>query len=164
MPLSINDSGTWRTVLQPYVNDSGVWRPVIVYVNDSGTWRIVSTRITLSNVNVTRATAFPTDATATYTLLSNGTVDRSPVGFVENWITPTSAAGAAYEALLHQVSGSTITGSALDTWLPLSSNRAWSLTQAGAGELVAVATVSIRRASDAVVLATANLNYSATSE
>jgi hypothetical protein len=48
MPISINDSGTWKNAT-PFVNDGGTWKPVqIGYVNDAGTWKIFYSAMTAS--------------------------------------------------------------------------------------------------------------------
>jgi hypothetical protein len=42
MSISVNDSGTWRTIKIVSANDSGTWRDAkAVYINDNGTWRTV---------------------------------------------------------------------------------------------------------------------------
>jgi len=61
-----------------------------------------------------------------------------------DWIAPKAVAPSAYEIRAHKDSGATPDGSALDTWLPLTSNRSWSLTQSGAGAKSASLTISIR--------------------
>jgi alpha-tubulin suppressor-like RCC1 family protein len=42
MSIHVNDSGTWRSISQPYVYDNNIWRTVSrQYVNDSGVWKKV---------------------------------------------------------------------------------------------------------------------------
>ena len=54
--------------------------------------------------------------------------------------------------------GDTPTGSALDTWLALSTDRSWSLSDAGGGGLKSFTGVAqIRRASSGIVISTAPL-------
>jgi hypothetical protein len=73
-------------------------------------------------------------------------------GFSGNWITPTSAAGSAYEIRMTVNSGSTPSGSATGTWLSLGTTRTWTISQSGAGTTTSNVTVEIRRASTGTVL------------
>lgn len=77
------------------------------------------------------------DITSTNT---TGSVDAG------DWIAPKAAAPGGYEIMAHQDSGDAVDGtsSALDTWLALTSDRAWTLTQVGGGSKAASLTVSIR--------------------
>lgn len=63
-----------------------------------------------------------------------------------DWISPKAAAPGSYEIMAHQDSGDTLgAGSdALDTWLALSSSRAWNLTLSAPGSEAAQLTISIR--------------------
>jgi hypothetical protein len=104
-------------------------------------------------------------ATATYTLTNTGLVQTFTSGFgtatFQNWINPTGAAGAAYEAYVTN-SGDALTSGTEATWLPLNTTRAWSVTKSGpTGAVFPVLFVQIRRASDLVVLSTANISMAA---
>lgn len=88
-------------------------------------------------VNITNQTASDTEtaglgatlALAGYNLTSTGTVqtiELFTVNDVEDWVTPTSAAGAAYQVRATVSSGDTPnSGSALNTWLTLGSDQVW---------------------------------------
>lgn len=73
-------------------------------------------------------------------------------GFSGNWITPTSAAGSAYEIRLTVNSGSTPSGSAPNIWLSLGTTRTWTISQSGVGSDSSNVTIEIRRASSGAVL------------
>jgi hypothetical protein len=73
-------------------------------------------------------------------------------GFSGNWITPTSAAGSAYEIRMTVNSGSTPSGSATASWLALGTTRTWDLSQSGVGATMGNVTVEIRNASTLAVL------------
>jgi hypothetical protein len=162
--LSINDAGTWRPIESVYVNDLGTWRRInAIYVNDLGTWRQVFSGevVAISDITSFVDVATPSNATSFYSLNTDGTVtyaDSNGTGtLLENWVTPTSLAGAAYEARATKVSGNNLTSGTLGTWLPISSNLQWTLTRSSIGSLQTVLTIEIRRASDLIVLDSATV-------
>jgi hypothetical protein len=70
--------------------------------------------------------------TCSYGMLNNGVAQGTEISDFD-WCSPGAAAGN-YEVYVSQVSeiGSpTLTGSALDTWLVLSSSRTWTITSMG---------------------------------
>lgn len=73
-------------------------------------------------------------------------------GFSGNWITPTSAAGSAYDIRMTVNSGSTPTGSAPGIWLSLGTTRTWTISQSGIGTNASNVTVEIRNASTLATL------------
>ena len=97
---------------------------------------------------------FPGEAAVSVTFGSDGTYSGSGniEGFSGNWITPTAAAGDAYEIRLTVNSGTTPSGSAPNIWLGLGTLRQWSLQQSGVGDTASNVTIEIRRASTGVVL------------
>ena len=100
--------------------------------------------------------------TVVYQLRSDGTVWGTLVGstsYLEDWITPASAAGADYEA--HVTYTGDAIGGTTSTWVSLDSNRQWSLTRAREGASEAVLTVQIRNASTLDVLDTATVTLQA---
>jgi hypothetical protein len=109
-------------------------------------------QVQLANVGVSSTGAG--SQTATYTLESDGDVmsDSSIFGSVDegDWVTPKASAPGTYEARATLDSGDTPTGT-LNTWLALTSNRAWSLTQATAGSKQAILTIEIRKGSGAAL-------------
>lgn len=96
----------------------------------------------------------PAGATATYKLNSDGTVKDHDNVLLETWLVSGSAGD--YEV---QVTGTgTITGSATGSWLPLSTNRTWSVVATAGQYKTATLSVKIRRASDGVELDTATID------
>lgn len=96
--------------------------------------------------------------TATYTLTNTGLVQDHDATTLENWVTPTTAAGAAYEvrATLVPYSG-TLSAGTTGSWLVLSSTRSWSVTAATTGSADASITVEIRLAASGTVLDSASI-------
>lgn len=167
MTWHARDGGAWRTITAPYVRVAGVWQPVKEgWVRVSGVWQrffnAVSVQITDRTVS---ALGLGIDgATATYSLNSDGTVRNQTGTVLEDWITPTSAAGADYEARATLTSGSISSGST-GVWEALSSTRSWTNERPPGsldGTTSGVLLIEIRRASDGVVLADANVTVEAT--
>lgn len=104
----------------------------------------------------------PATALAAVTFESDGDViSTTSVGAVDagDWIAPKAAAPGTYEIMAHLESGSITTGT-LDTWMALSSSRAWQIEQLVVGSTTAVLTISIRQGS--TVLATGTVSLEAT--
>jgi len=116
--------------------------------------------ITLTNRSPSSLAIEPGDASASYGLLSNGDVTVQGAD-VDNWIAAGFAPGA-YECQLIHNSGTAPTGSALSTWLALSSNRAWFVNRTTVGTNVSNCTIQIRLAG--VVKASATISFDATVE
>jgi hypothetical protein len=93
--------------------------------------------------------------TATYTLESDGDVVRAttPLGSsdIGDWIDPKASAPSDYEVRATLNSG-TLTSGTTGSWLALTSNRSWTLTQAtvGAADQVDL-TIEIRKGSGATL-------------
>jgi hypothetical protein len=119
-------------------------------------------QIALSNVNVSSIGAG--SQTATYTLESDGDVvsDSTIFGPVDegDWITPKANAPSDYEVQATLNAG-TLTSGTTGSWLALTSNRSWTLTQAtvGAADTVDL-TIEIRKGSGAT-LASATITLEA---
>lgn len=92
------------------------------------------------------------NAEVTFTNTGTYTGTGNIQGFSGNWITPTSAAGSAYDIRLTVNSGSTPSGSAPNIWLSLGTTRSWNITQSGIGTTASNVTVEIRNASTLAVL------------
>lgn len=103
---------------------------------------------------LTSHTVGPADVTTGILISNDGTVQDHPSTggyvFYEYWITPQSNM-SAYEVSATQIAGDTVTGSDLDTWLPLSSDVEW--TCAGDAAFAALE-ITIRRISDSVEMVT----------
>jgi hypothetical protein len=105
-------------------------------------------------------------ATASYQIASNGKVFKT-IGVttteIEQWCTPTSAAGN-YEvfATLNSSTGSGLSSGTTGSWLALTSNRTWTVTESTSGNLSgAELGMQIRKIGTTTVLATATINIEA---
>ncbi len=81
-----------------------------------------------------------------------------------SWVTPQSETNAAlYEVRATKVSGDAFqpTGSALGTWLPLTSDRGWDLNLTGVGRFDCVLTIEIRDAATQTIQDTATITMMA---
>lgn len=118
-------------------------------------------RVAITDQEVAASGAAPQSATYR---LDNAGAARAIVGvsnvILENWITPTSAAGAAYEARATVVSGSLSSGTT-GSWLSLGTTRDWNVSRGSVGLSTCILTIEIRRASDSVVIDSATITLSA---
>lgn len=110
-------------------------------------------RISLSGVTVSSVGSG--SQTATYTLESDGDVVRetTPLGSADigDWIDPKANAPSDYEVQATLNSG-TLTSGTTGSWLALTSNRSWTLTQAIVGSATTVdLTIEIRKGSGATL-------------
>lgn len=78
----------------------------------------------------------------------------------EQWDSIPSTVGN-YEVRATLVSGNTPTGSALGSWLVLSTTRDWTLTASPGNVLVCTLTIEIRDTATSTVRATATVNFTA---
>jgi hypothetical protein len=113
--------------------------------------------VSLHSRNAIKATT-NSPATASYTVSIDGTVKVNGVS-VETWLN--SGAAAGYDVRATLVSGTSPAGSALATWLNLSSGRSWSLTQSTTGNSSCVLTVEIGLAGAAAAIASATITIEA---
>lgn len=119
--------------------------------------------VTLNNVNALSDVITPTNALCQYELTSGGDVrmtqTNNTVNDVGDWVAAVYAPGS-YECLLHVNSGTSPSGSALDTWLALTSTRNWQLSRTSLGTSSNNCTISIRK--NGVTLASATVTMTAT--
>lgn len=102
-----------------------------------------------TDIMSTSATVVLDDSTSTITVSKDGVVSASG-GFSSDFVTiPSSDIGAFFEVRLTYESGEEISGSVLNEWIPLSEDRAWSITKDGTteGGLFSTATLEIRDSS-----------------
>lgn len=138
--LQVNvGGGVWKQVAEGFVNvGGGVWKSFYVNavfalplgVYDQGA--ASGTNHAQGNIN------FNTNGTFTSTGENVGVAESG------NWVDPTSLAPGAYTIRAHLDSGTTPSGSALDTDLALSSARTWTLNQAGEGSVSCVLTFTLK--------------------
>ena len=157
--------GSWQQLTAIHAKVSGTWQPVQAgYVKVAGVWQqfFSAAAVAISNQTISDV-QIGTDANATYSVNSDGTV--TDTGFIENWVTPTSAAPGSYEVRATKNSGDTPGGSALGTWLALSSSRTWTLNALFTGSpSVAGCSLTVEIRLGATVLSTATISLSADSE
>lgn len=116
--------------------------------------------VAISNTTVSSASG--TTATSTFQLEPDGDIGKYVNALytdLGDWITPTGAAGNAYEAKMTTISGSLSSGTA-GSWLALGTLRAWTRTSSS-GTQTYVGTLEIRRASDGTVLDSATITLQA---
>lgn len=119
------------------------------------------TKKTVPIVALANATVGGVGGDAEYSVLANGDIQAGDavggVSDIGDWVLPKAAAGAAYEMRRVTSSGALASGPANNTWVSLGSSQFMTVAAPGSWS----GTVSIRRASDAVVLATATITISA---
>lgn len=130
MTFAIKKSGAWTTPATMKRKSSGSWVDIaVVKAKKAGTWVQVWPLVAITNQSVER---FASSAlTASYTLNTSGIVQKTEGGStttLETWLLVGASSG--YEARATVLSGDSPTGSALATWLALSTTRAWTLTDA----------------------------------
>jgi hypothetical protein len=144
--------GVWKQLPAGYVRVSGVWKRLLeAHVKVSGVWKeITFPLVTLSGGSAVGATLSPTNSIAAFTFNSDGTVDVNQDGSVvqissgTDWIIPNGDASGSYEIRASLNSGDTPDLGALDTWLPLSTNRTWQFTRTIGGTSACNLTIEIR--------------------
>lgn len=131
-----------------------------------GAHRSNTAAVAIDNRTVSNARPAPATCTAGYRLENDGDIlASSALGTyidVGDWVTPKSAAGAAYECRVTITSGTLTTGSsASGSWLSLGTTRTWFVEQSTVGVKTCIFTLEIRRASDGVVLDSATIELTA---
>lgn len=124
-------------------------------------------RVSLSNQTIADTTFSPANASAAYQLTSAGVVNSitTLAGTVAlgDWIIPTSAAGASYEVMATEDSGS-VTSGTIGAWSALSSTETWTVTRTIVGSSECTLTIQIRQAGTGTVLASATIMLEASKE
>lgn len=137
---------------------SGANVPVdMVRRRSGGSWITAWTRITCSDTTASSSRNIGT-ATAAYEARSDGTVYRTngnnTLVFLENWLA--FGVTSNYEIKATVLSGDAPTGT-LGSWLALSSNRAWTLSQSAVGDTTCTLLIEIRNALSLAVVDTATV-------
>ncbi len=115
--------------------------------------------INIENTLASSNVVDPADASANFTLNSNGTTVATGAA-PPNWISPVSGAGL-FEARMTLTSGAFTSGPASGTWNQLNVNRTWNVTRTLIGLDQAIATLDIREISSGVIRDTATITISA---
>ena len=111
-----------------------------------GSWNNITVTLP-ATYDITDEVLSPNSALATLIINSNGTGSGTlAVNF--NWARPNfTGVGNDYEVILSvsfSSGGGTLSGT-VDTWLPLTTNRSWTLTKDNLGTATRICVVSIRR-------------------
>jgi hypothetical protein len=94
---------------------------------------------------------------AAYRLEGDGDISHFGGADIGDWLSPKSGMDQ-YEVRATLDSGNTPTGSALNAWLNLGSDRSWALSAPGTGTFKSCTlTIEIRRVSDHVIVDTASV-------
>ena len=159
MAFNIRKSGAWSGTGSVKIRKAGAWATAgFVKVMKSGVWVTVWPLVAITNQSISRVASTATQAT--YTLNTSGIVQKSEGGStttLETWLL--NGAAGDYEARATVSSGDSPTGSALSTWLALSSTRAWTLQDAVVDgiPLTCVLLVEIRDVATNTVQASASI-------
>ena len=127
MALHVRVSGVWRRVSEAYVRVAGVWRESQAHRRVSGVWEAIHGVATLSGGTFNRV------ATNGIRVNSDGTVDEgqnptyvNQISAATDWLIPNTVQGQGdYEVRCTLNSGGPLNGSAVGSWLALSTSRNW---------------------------------------
>ena len=122
-------------------------------------------RVSISNATITDLTINPSICNVSYQLTSAGAANSVTTSSgsvaIENWVTPTSAAGGNYETRA-TVNTGTLSSGTTGAWTALSSTQTWTVTRSTVGTKACNITVEIRATSSGTVLDTITVDLSAT--
>lgn len=164
------NAGALRQLTKVFYRDAGVLRTIRkIYYRDAGALRLVFDTAGGggggSNVNITGDFVAYVDDSAVFTFQNNGIFVRDYSNVTNEWLTTANqntTEAALYEVQLTFVNyaRSTYSGPATGTYWPLSTTREWGFHIIGinAGTGSCAATFTFRRASDQVVVATADFD------
>jgi hypothetical protein len=177
MPKSIGVGGAWKNVAGVFIGVGGAWKTLAgKWVGVGGAWEQVfapnavnlipaAVRAAGRRPTVTSATAkveFGTDGKVRGIYTQEGAQLSS---VINDWISPLPGSLAAYEIIFIPQTGTfdVVAGSALNTWLTLSSVRSFSITNTAVGGVPTGGTMlaRIRLVGSTVILAEANFAVSA---
>ena len=105
----------------------------------------------------------PANAIATLAVLTTGVITET--GSANGEWTPDakdSSNGADYDVRLSVISGFTPTGDVTGSWLPLTSNRSWTIAQASLGQRESTCSIEIRPTGGGSTIDSAGVNFTAT--
>lgn len=159
MTAHVGVGGAYRTVNALYVGVAGAWRQVTdAWVGVGGVWRKFheAQRVNLVGGTVNDARVSPADASASYSVNSNGTETSSPAAISNTWLLIGAASDYEVRATLNS---GTLSSGTTGVWLDCATSRTWTVTRTtdAAGITSANLTIEIRRKSDGVVLDSATV-------
>ena len=158
--------GAWKPA-QVWTKVSGVWKTCLVWTKVSGAWKNASESARVDSTSVNAGSVSPATATAGIKFDSDGSVYEfinSGYGSAEYAWRTGSSSSADYEIQATPTGGTDLTpdGSAINTWLSLSTDRAWDIDSAGIGvEVTCDLLIEIRGATSHIVLDSGTVSLSA---
>lgn len=165
MAIGIGASSAWKNVTNVRVGVGSAWKQAqSMWVGVGGVWKKVWDYLSADAIALS-ASDFdglngPVSASCVYSSDGNCYTIEGGAAAVSQGTWLLVGSNSDFEVYLSGT-GTTPSGSALNTWLPLSTTRTWGLS-AGSGPAFQSfsGTVQIRRASDQVVVDTASLSIS----
>src|SRR6478735_5261539 len=143
MSMTVKFGGAWRVVNSLYVKTGGVWKVVTNgNVKSGGAWyqffSAVATAILFPPPNsrdIDNLQSFTGIRTVSLTVNTDGTM--SGTNYTGgNWIAPTGiGAGTGYYVRFRSTAGGNKSGSALNTWLPLTSTRTVNISNTNVAQI-----------------------------
>lgn len=156
MAFHINNVGTWKPCTV-WINNVGTWKKAAVWLNVSGVWKQITTLLSASlpaSISAGDSVFAPNNAFAELYVSNSGGWGATNGG-TGTWLT--SGTNSEFQVRLTGT-GDTPSGSALNTWITLSSNTNWSLSQNVQGFKTFNGTLEIRMsASPNTVLASSTI-------
>lgn len=167
MTMKIGVGGAWKAVPRMQIGVGGAWKNVAkAWIGVGGVWKECFTygSVALSTIADQTNTISPSDATTSLTLANTGGITtQENGGGNQTWLTAGSASD--YECRLTQsgLTGGSMGGAALATWLGCGTSRTWSLTNStnGNSTYTFTGTLEIRDVATSTVQASCSVTLSA---
>lgn len=132
MPYHIGVGGAWKLCDKAYIGVGGAWKQIQkMHIGVGGVWKEFYTYLSVAcaDLAANRTTTVPTNATATLSILNDGTWSTTTIGggtSTGTWLTGGSASAVE---VTFTGTGTTPTGDAVGTPLNCGTTRTWSLTE-----------------------------------
>lgn len=151
--LSLGVGGVWKQVQKVSIGVGGVWKTGWDYLT-----------VSVTSLSPRRTTLFPSSASATVSILNDGTWSTTTVGGGTNTGTWLTAGAVADVDVYLSGTGDALDSGTLNTWLNCATTRSWTLTEADVGTLAWNGTMQWRDAVTLAVLDTASVDIQATQD
>jgi hypothetical protein len=174
-PIGLNEYYSGGAYVPPYTYGFGAFP-----IPSSGPINIADFYGTTKNVSITLPTLTMTVSAITdgppsvaraefnvnpngraYGVTSGATSNNTTSTELHQWCSPTQAA-PGFEVRVSGVIGTPLSGSAVDTWLPLTSTRSWFIVDDSLAALTSSFTVEIGRRDSSTAIATGSVDLEAT--
>jgi hypothetical protein len=164
MSEHVGVSSAWKTVTDQWVGVDSVWKRVTQkWVGVDGAWKLFWSAVFAPSVSVTHAPVAPTVGSVSAQFNSDGTIKTYRGGTLFQTLTWfQGSTGSSFDIYLSGT-GTTPTGSDLNSWLNLGSTRDWGLTSTGILKEF-TGTYQIRAAGGGAAIASGSLFLSADQE